>query len=360
MQKDNPMDDKSNKDKPWYKAWRNTLLTKLIQFVNKTTTKVFYHGWKKFIDLRPAGRALLYALTIVICGFTVWGVITTTVQDDLTTPLYITTLLHITTPMYVTPPIYVMTPLYVIAALSLTASVFHLVRDIHYIKEHVVKPIIDKNRYTNKMVSDYRFRTFIFTVPGLTGNIIFAAVNAMNGIAGHSAWFMSLAAYYLLLSLMRIGVVQQERRIRKIDDPEVKKHKEMSVFFRNSILLIGLAWVLAGLIIVLECSKGGKEYPGFTIYVMAAYVFYRFVLSCINIVKVKKEKSPLLTMIRRIGTIDASVSVLTLQTAMFTAFSEGNVRFEKLSNGIVGTVICLMVIGFGVHGIYVSKKEQGK
>ena len=71
-----------------------------------------------------------------------------------------------------------------------------------------------------------------------------------------------------------------------------------------------------------------------------------------------KRKSPLLSITRRIGYIDACVSILTLQTAMFASFADGEEELIKLMNGITGTVVCVMVLGLGIQGIYSSRKEK--
>ena len=60
----------------------------------------------------------------------------------------------------------------------------------------------------------------------------------------------------------------------------------------------------------------------------------------------------LLSITRRIGYIDACVSILTLQTAMFASFAEGEEAFVKLMNGITGTAVCLMVLGLGIQGVW--------
>lgn len=292
--------------------------------------------FQKLLELRLIYRVLIYFATVITAAFTIWCAVVEPVNQNF------------------------LIPLYVLAAILLTAAVFYLVRDIKYVKIAVIKPKIHENEFTNKVASDYRFRTFMFLIPGITGNIVFAAINAVNGIVGHSAWFGSLAAYYILLCMMRIGAGMQERRFYLMENTDDKKYKELAIYYRNSILFIFMAWVLGGLIVLLELSEGGKEYPGFTIYVMAAYVFYRFIMSTIQLFKVKKQSSMLLRIVRKIGYVDASVSVLTLQTALLAAFSNEDYIFHKYMNGATGTVVFLIVLGFGVQGVYVGRREKRK
>lgn len=159
------------------------------------------------------------------------------------------------------------------------------------------------------------------------------------------------------MSVMRAGVVRQERKIAAVKEKQEHMSQELSVYRRNSILFIFMAVVLAGAVILLLSAQDGKDYPRLTIYAVATYTFYKIITSTIEVIKVGKRKSPLLSITRRIGYIDDCVSILTLQTAMFASFADREERFINLMNGITGTVVCLMVLGLGIQGICFSKKK---
>ncbi|MGN0346387.1 MAG: hypothetical protein ACI4DU_03795 [Lachnospiraceae bacterium] len=247
---------------------------------------------------------------------------------------------------------------YVLAAVTLTASCYYITIHIRQNIREIIKPAIAANPYTNKVTTDYRWRTILFAVPGMVSNIIFAAFNGVIGITSHSAWFGTLSAYYILLSIMRAGIVRQERAIAGIKEKQEHMRRELSVYRRNSVLFMFMAVVLAGAVILFLNAQGGNDYPGLTIYAVATYTFYKIIMSTIQVIKVGKRKSPLLSITRRIGYIDACVSILTLQTAMFASFAEGEEALVKLMNGITGTVVCLMVLGIGIQGLCFSKKNM--
>lgn len=247
---------------------------------------------------------------------------------------------------------------YVLAAVTLTASCYYLTIHIRQDIRESIKPAIAANPYMNKATTDYRWRTIWLAVPGMVSNIIFAVFNGVIGITSHSAWFGTLSAYYILLSIMRAGIVRQERAIAAIKEKQEHMRREQSVYRRNSVLFLFMAVVLAGAVILLLNAQGGKDYPGLTIYAVATYTFYKIIMSTIQVIKVGKRKSPLLSITRRIGYIDACVSILTLQTAMFVSFAEGEEALIKLMNGATGTVVCLMVLGLGIQGLCFSKKEM--
>lgn len=246
---------------------------------------------------------------------------------------------------------------YGLAALTLFPGCGYLVLDIRRGISERIKPQIAANPYASRIASDYRFRTLMFAFPGFLGNVVFAVFNGFVGLYARSPWFGSLSAYYILLSMMRVSILRQAREIEKMPQREEQLRRETALYQKNSFLFLVMAVVLGGMVILLEAEKGGKTYPGFTIYAAAAYAFYRIIMAVIQMIKVKKEQSPLLMLVRKIGYIDACVSMLTLQTAMFAAFGSGEKYMEKWMNGILGGVICMMVFAMGFHGSWNARKK---
>lgn len=245
--------------------------------------------------------------------------------------------------------------IYVMAACTLFTGMYYLVMDIRYLINNVLKPKIVANPHAYRVSTDYRLRTFVFAVPGLVSNIGFALFNGVIGFLSHSAWFGSLAAYYLLLSMMRVGAVRQERRLMSIQDERLRLSKEILVYRWDSMLFILMSIILFGMVILLYGSEGGNDYPGMTIYVVAMYSFYKIINSTIHLFKRQIRISPLLAIVRKIGYVDACVSILILQTAMFASFGNSK-TMTVLMNTMTGAVVCLIVLGLGMQGIYVGRK----
>ncbi len=250
--------------------------------------------------------------------------------------------------------------IYVLAAVTLGFSSCYLVKDMRYGVKEKVRPGIAANPFTRRMAADYRYRTVMFAVPGLALNVIFALFNGVIGIYSRSAWYGTLAAYYILLSVMRFLAVRYDRKLSHKKQDKALLAEEIAVYHKCGILLLFMTVALAGMVILMVCEEEGKSYPGLLIYAVAAYTFYKISMSIINLVKVRKFKSPLLMAIRDIGHIDACVSILSLQTAMFASFADGQEFFVKLMDGITGTVVCLLVLGIGSYSIYSANKMRKK
>ena len=289
----------------------------------------------KLPKLRLRWRILLYLLTIFVCGLSIWTVTKDELLEKFSLICYIC---------------------YAFAAILLSVSCIYVVKDVRHGVKDEIKPLLASNTYTKQIMDDYRLRVFVFSVPGLLGNILFAGFNAVMAVYAGSAWLGSMAGYYILLSIMRFGTVWQEKENALIEDKEERYKAEISIYKVDSILFIFMAVTLVWIVTLLGRSIGGKKYPGTLIYAVAFYTFYRIVISIINMVKVGKYRSPLLSMVRRIGYADACVSLLMLQTAMFASFSEGKDSFNGMMNEIVGGVICAMIAGIGIYGMAAVKK----
>ena len=222
-------------------------------------------------------------------------------------------------------------------------------------------PFLKRNRVVNAMITNNRLRIIFTTIPGMGINLIYAVFHGVIGITVHSAWYGSLSAYYLLLCVMRLLSVSYAKQIyTKKERGASRKKRELKVYRNCGMLLPVSSIALGGAVIMLVTGDGGKSYPGLMIYAAAAYTFYKLITSVINVVKVRKEKSLLLTTLRNISYSDALVSVLSLQTALFAAFGQNAGELVPTMNAVTGAVVCLMIAGLGIYMVHNAKKLQTK
>lgn len=257
-------------------------------------------------------------------------------------------------------PYFVGIMCYVLAGCSLSAACLYLIKDIRSGLRERVEQAIKARPFTRRLTADYRYRTVTFAVPGLIFNVIFAAFNGILGINSHSAWFGTLSAYYLLLSVMRYWAVKYDRRTSGREQTKKQMLEEIRVYRNCGILFIVMTIALGGTVILVTHAKGGKHYPGVAIFAVAAYTFYKIIISVINLVKAGRLNSPLLMAIRHIGYADACVSLLSLQTAMFASFGSREQKFEQRMNGAAGAAVCLMVLVMGIRCIRFSAKTRSR
>lgn len=246
--------------------------------------------------------------------------------------------------------------IYAMSGISFTIAIYYIVIHVkrHFInlKAHVLK----KYRFINRLYLDKRYKTFIMTCSSLVLNMMFAVFNGIVGIMHHSAWFLTLSAYYVFLSLMRLMIIVYELKVSKRKQTKDILLHELKIYANCGVLLVFMTITLIGAVILLINFEGGKSYAGYIIFIVAGYTFYKGVMAIIHLFHMRKLKSPLLKAISCIGYVDACVSVLSLESAMLASFGNGNIEYERMMYFIFGAVVCVMVLFIGVHCIISSKK----
>lgn len=249
--------------------------------------------------------------------------------------------------------------IYVAAACGLAVSSCCIYYDVTVGFRKMFRKVVDKSKLAERLYKDYRYRALFSTVFAFLLNLLYAAGNGIYAKRTHSAWLGTLSAYYLFLCMIRFLVIRQEFCFAKEHiEGKRKRAAEWNVFRNAGILLSFITLVLGGAVVLLLHEEGGKVYSGYLIFAVVAYTFYKITISVINMIKVRRMKSPLLLTIRNIGYADALVSILFLQTAMFTAFSDGKKTNKQLMNEMTGGAVCAMILLIGIFMVRKAAKER--
>lgn len=247
---------------------------------------------------------------------------------------------------------------YVLAAVLLTLSCVFFYHDL---RENVIKKILEvikKNPLEERFLADYTFRTILTTLPAFLINVAYTVYNGVIGIMNQSVWFITMAVYYSLLGIMRYRAVSTGRKISRLDDREQIRKKELSVIKTDGILLLVLNLALSGVVLLTIAQDTAKRYSEIMVISIAAYTFYKITMAVVNMVKVRKRKSPILITIRNIGAADALVSMLTLQAAMFASFQDKNSLNTNQMNAITGLSVCILISILGISMIWYAWKKK--
>ena len=101
---------------------------------------------------------------------------------------------------------------------------------------------------------------------------------------------------------------------------------------------------VGGMIVLMVRTNSGFTYPGYIIYLSALYTFYTMITVVVNVVKFRKSGSPILSAAKILNFISAMMSILGLQTAMISRFSENGDNYRKTMNAITGGFVYCIVI----------------
>lgn len=187
----------------------------------------------------------------------------------------------------------------------------------------------------------------------LSINICYGGFHLLSGAVYQSVWLISNGVYYLILSLIRMVLVQYERKQSQTEDPKQKRLNGWRGFQICGMLMLLLNIAMSVMVIQMVWHGQGSHYPELVVYAVAAYTFYRLTTAIIRVVQSKGKRDPIEGAARNISLTAAMMSLYSLQTAMLSAFGN-DPSFQLLMNRLSGSAVCLLVVlgalGMTLHG----------
>ena len=201
---------------------------------------------------------------------------------------------------------------------------------------------------------DLAFRGSISIYQGIAVNLFYVAFRIMAAIRYASVWFLSMAVYYLALGGLRAYLIVCYRR----RTPELERR----CYHTTAWFLFLLNIPMGGMIVLMVRTDSGFSYPGYVIYLSALYTFYTMITSAINLIRFRRLGSPILSAAKVLHFVAAMMSILGLQTAMISRFSENGENYRRMMNAITGGfvygIVILIAIYMLLHGRYLRKKVE--
>jgi len=211
-----------------------------------------------------------------------------------------------------------------------------------------------ENEHVACYLGDPIYRTKINLYFGAAVNFVYIFIKFFTGIALRSEWLVVFALYYVVLTGLRISLVNYVRR------SEVR-HDLMAEYRRYRLvgmLLVPMNIVLSIIIARMIGHNETVDYPGVLIYGMAAYVFYAVILAAIHVFRFRRHGSPVVSAVKVVGLTAALVALLSLEAAMLTRFGGTDIGlFRATMLGISGAVVSAVILGMsGYMIIHATKK----
>lgn len=217
-----------------------------------------------------------------------------------------------------------------------------------------IKGKILANPLGNRYMTDGIFRTKVSLNLALGINLLYVAVNVLSWYLYQSWWFVCLAVYYVILSVMRFLLVRYARR----KDIGTDRRGELKRALVCSYIMLLLNFFLSGAVLMVVYQNRGYEFHGILIYVAALYTFYTATHAVINLIKYRKMESPVMTTAKMISMAVALVSMLNLETAMFAQFGGDMAKSDqRLMIMLTGAGISIAVITMAVFMIRYCTKQ---
>lgn len=232
------------------------------------------------------------------------------------------------------------------AAVLLVYSVYTAVASLYpRIKGKVVGSAV-KHRFTREFVQDYGFRTLVFACISFAVNAAYAVFEGVMGIVYHSVWRGCLSVYYIILTVVRGIIIVRERACRKRGEDEYESLvRRIRVYGMCGGGLVVLDLAMCGAVTLMILTDNTVAYPGLSIFMSAAYTFYKIIAAAVHLSKAKKTYDPVVQALRNINLADALISVAALETAMLASFGGGEDMIPL--RAATGFAVCAATVVMG-------------
>ena len=217
-----------------------------------------------------------------------------------------------------------------------------------------IKAKVLANPLGNRYATDNIFRTKVSLNVSLGINLLYVGFNVLSWYMYRSWWFVCLAVYYVIMSVMRFLLVRYVR----IHEIGTNRRGELKRALVCSYIMLLLNFFLSGAVLMVVYQDKGYAYNGILIYVAAMYTFYTAIHAIIDLVQYRRFESPVMAAAKVISMAAALVSMLNLETAMFAEFGGGMAKQDQqLMIMLTGGGIAITVILMAVYMIVRCTKE---
>jgi len=179
-------------------------------------------------------------------------------------------------------------------------------------------------------------------------DFLYALFNAVLGFHDGSFWFVSMAAWYLVIGILKLFLKYQKER-----------NEYHRLYKTSGIGIISLAIILSG-IICMGISENRN--PTRHMIVMIAIAFYTFSLltyAILSSIRANRTKDKYGIIEKDISMISAIASMLSLERGMLGTFGDPKEQFTLYMEASSGMAAFLVVLFIGIKMLkQASKKDR--
>lgn len=181
-------------------------------------------------------------------------------------------------------------------------------------------------------------------------NLAYVVSLIASGIFFRALWFYALAAYYILLIIMRVFLIRETAKAM----PGKNLLWEFRRYRFCGVLLLFMNIALGVLVFFVVYRNRAVERSVLHTVVMSSYTIAATMWAVSNVVKYRKYESPLLSAAKAISLASATVSLLSL----VSAFAYGGSSYvRQIAGAAVGITVLFFVLGMAVFMIVRANRE---
>ena len=180
-------------------------------------------------------------------------------------------------------------------------------------------------------------------------NFAYGVFKIASGVILGSAWIGCDGIYNMAQALIQLFQILRRK------NPGTIIHQWKSYRFCGVLILL-MHLTLTGIVFQMVNWNRAEEQGQIQVIATAAFAFYKFTNSFLDITKDRKHIRPVDSSIRMLNLAQAIFAIFSLQASMFHTFGTGE-SWEGWMNLGTGCVVCLLIVSMGVYMIRRANRE---
>ena len=180
-------------------------------------------------------------------------------------------------------------------------------------------------------------------------NFAYGIFKIASGVAVGSAWIGADGIYNFVQALIQLFQILRRR------NPGTMGKQWKSYRFCGVLILL-LHLTLIGIVFQMVNWHRVEDSGEITIIATAAFAFYKFIGSFIDLAKDRKHTRPIDSSVRMLELSQAIFAMFSLQAGLLHTFGTGD-SWEHWLNLAVGCIVCLLTVCMGFYMIRRANRE---
>lgn len=183
-------------------------------------------------------------------------------------------------------------------------------------------------------------------------NFAYGIFKITSGVVYGSAWIGCDGIYNMAQALIQLFQILRRKKAGTLE-------QQWRSYRFCGVLVLLMHLTLIGIVFQMVNWNRAEEQGEIMIIATAAFAFYKFANSFLDIARDRKHTHPVDSSIRMLNLAQAIFAIFSLQASMIHTFGTGE-SWENWLNTAVGCTVCLLVVAMGIYMIRRGNREIKK
>lgn len=180
-------------------------------------------------------------------------------------------------------------------------------------------------------------------------NFSYGIFKISSGIIYGSAWIGCDGIYNMAQALIQLFQILRRRKTGTLE-------QQWRSYRFCGLLILLMHLTLIGIVFQMVNWNRAEEQGQIMVIATAAFAFYKFTNSFVDLAKDRKHARPVDSSIRMLNLAQAIFAIFSLQASMIHTFGTGE-SWEHLMNSLTGCAVCLLIVSMGIYMIRRGNRE---